>query len=82
MSSIVNNLSVHCFELFFDRTKPKRSEAEQSLVTLTCTILPGSHLKACRLLITELDPIERRNLGRRRSVKLILNKSESQCAAS
>ena len=62
-SSIVNNLSVHCFEPFLDRTKPRQSEAEQSPATLTCTILPGSHLKACRLLIIDLDPIERRNLG-------------------
>ena len=59
MSSIVNNSTVHCFEQFLDRTKLKRSEAEQSVVILTCTILPGSHLKAHHLLIIELDPIER-----------------------
>ena len=66
-SSIVNNLSNHCFDRFSNRTKPRRSEAEQSSVILTCTILPGSHTKACHLLIIELDPIERRNLGRRHS---------------
>ena len=32
-----------------DRTKPRQSEAEQSLVILICTILPGSHLKECPL---------------------------------
>ena len=50
-SSIVKNLSVHCFEQFLGRTKSKQSEAEQ--------ILPGSHLKACRLLKIGLDPIWR-----------------------
>ena len=45
-SSIVNNLYVHYFERFLDRTKPRQSEAEQSPVILTCTIIPGSHLKA------------------------------------
>ena len=34
-----------------DRTKLTRSEAEQSLVLLTCTILPGSHLKATSLTV-------------------------------
>ena len=61
--SIVNNLSVHCFEQFLGRTKPRQSEAEQSPVILTCTILRGSHLTAYRLLIIEFDPIERRSLG-------------------
>ena len=45
-------------------------ETEQRPVTLTCTILPGSHLKACRWLITELHPIERRNIGRRHSANV------------
>ena len=58
---------VTCLERFLDRTKPRRSEAEQSPANLICTILPGSHLKACRLLKMELDPIERRNVGRRHS---------------
>ena len=49
----------------FNRTMPRQSEAEQSPVILTCTILPGSHLKAYRLLTIKLDPIERRNLGHR-----------------
>ena len=70
MSSIVNNLSAHYFERFLDRTLPRRAEAEQSPVILTCTILPGSHRKAYRLLIIELDPIERRNLGHRHSVNV------------
>ena len=65
--AIVNNLSVRCFERFLGRTKPRQSEAEQSPVIWSCTILPGSHLKACRWLIIELDPIQRRNLGRRHS---------------
>ena len=59
-----------CFELFLGRTKPRQSEAEQSPVILTCTIPPGPFLKAFRLLIMELDPIERRCLGRRRSANL------------
>ena len=50
MSSIVDYLFVHCFEQFLGRTKPTQSEAEQSLVILTCAILPGSHRKANRLL--------------------------------
>ena len=58
----------HCFEPFLDHAMPIQSGVEQNSVILTCTILPGSHLKACRLLIIELDPIERRNLGRRHSV--------------
>ena len=67
--SIVNNLSVHCFEQFLGRTKPRQSKAEQSPVILTCTILPGSHLNAFRLLIG-LDPIERRSFGRRQSTSV------------
>ena len=70
MSSIVNNLFVHCFERSLGRTKLRRSEAEQSIVILTCTILPGSHLKAYHLLIIELIPIERRNLGHHHSVNV------------
>ena len=61
-------LSVHYFERFLAGTKPRRPEAEQSPVILTRTILPGSHLKACRLLV--IVPIERRNLRRRQSVNL------------
>ena len=45
--SIVNDMYVDCFERFLCRTKPRRCEAEQSSVTLTCPILPGSFLKAC-----------------------------------
>ena len=69
-SSIVHDLSAHFFERFLDRTKPRRSEGEQSPVILTCAILPRSHLKACRLLITELDPIERQSVGRRHSANV------------
>ena len=61
---------VTCLERFLDRTKPRRSEAEQSPANLICTILPGSHLKACRLLKMELDPIERRNVARRHSANV------------
>ena len=56
------------FERFLDRTKPGQSEAQQSPVTLTCTILLVSHLKVFRSLIIELDPIQRRNLGHRHAV--------------
>ena len=46
---------------FYRRSSQARqADAEQSPVILTCTILPGSHLKAYRLLIVGLDPIERR----------------------
>ena len=69
-SWIIKNLSARFFERFLDRTKSTRSEAEQSPVILTCTILPRSHLKVCRLLIIEVDPIERRNLGRRHSANV------------
>ena len=51
----------------FNRTKTRQSETEQSPVILTSTILPRSNLTAKRLLIIELDPIERRNLGHRHS---------------
>ena len=68
--SIVNNLSVHCFGQFLSRTKPRQSEAEQSPAILTCTILSGSHLNACRLFIMKLDPIERRSLQHCHSAKV------------
>ena len=50
--------------------KLRRSEAGQSPVISTCTILPGSHLKAHRLVTIELDPFERRNLGHRHSANV------------
>ena len=53
--SILNVLSVHCFEQFLGRVVQS---------------FPGSHRKAYRLLLIELDPIERRNLGQRHSVKI------------
>ena len=68
LSSIVNYSAVHCFKQFLDRIKPRQCEAEQNPVILVCMILPGSHQKAFHSLITELDPIQRRNLGRRHSV--------------
>ena len=68
--SIVNNWSIYCFEQILCRTKPRQSEAQLSPAILTCTILPGPHLKACHLLTIELDPIERRNLGRHHTVNL------------
>ena len=68
--SILNVLSVHCFAQFLGRTKSRLSEFEQSPAILTSTILPRTHLKAHLLLIIELDPIERRNLGQRHSVKV------------
>ena len=67
-SSIVNNLSAHCFEQFLGRTKLRESEAEQNPAILTWKNPPGSHRNAFRSLIIELDPIEGRNLGRRHSV--------------
>ena len=70
MFSILKNSHVHYFEWFLGRTMPRRSDAEQNLVISTRTILPGSHLKAYHLLIIELDPIQRRNLGRRHFVSL------------
>ena len=75
----MNNSAFHSFDQFLDHTKPTQFEAEQSLVILTCTILPGSHRKACRLLTID---IERRNLGHRLSVKRVLNKSECPVTAS
>ena len=65
LSSILNYSVVHCFEQFQGRTKPKQSEAEQSPVILTWKIRPFPW--ACRKLIIEHDPIERRSLGRRHS---------------
>ena len=64
----MNNSALLCFDQFPDHTRPTQSEVEQNSVILTCTILPGSHLRAFRSLIIVHDPIWRRNLGRRRSV--------------
>ena len=43
-------------EISSSHTRPTRSEAEQNPVILTCTNLPGSHLKAIHSLIITLDP--------------------------
>ena len=56
---ILTNSVVHCFWQFLGRTKSRQSEAEQ---ILTCTILPGSYLKAFHSLIKVHDPMWRRNL--------------------
>ena len=53
-----------------DRTKPTQSEAEQNSVILTCTLLPGSPVKASHSLLTVHGPIWHRNLGHRHSVNL------------
>ena len=64
----MNSSASLCFEQFLDDTKPIQSEVEQNSVILTCTILPGSYLRAFHSLIIVHDLIERRNLGRRHSV--------------
>ena len=81
LSSIVNNSASHCFEQILDRTKQTQSEAEQNSVILTCSILPGSYLRAFHSLITVHDPIWRRNLEHRRSVSL-QRTNLSPCTAS
>ena len=68
MSSVVNNLFVHYFERFLDRTKLCQSEAVQGPVILACKVLSGSHLKAFRSLVVGLGHVVRRSLGRRRAV--------------
>ena len=61
---------------------PSQSEVEQNSVILTCAILPGSPMKACRLLIIELDPIGTSKSWTSSFCKVILNKSASPCTAS
>ena len=62
-------LSLHCSERFLDRTKPTQFEVEQNSVTLTCTILVESGLKAFYSMTTMHDFILRQNLGHRHSAK-------------
>ena len=57
----------HRFEQPLEHKRPSQSEVEQNSVILTCIILPGSRLKAFRLLLSVRDPILNRNLGRRHS---------------
>ena len=64
MSSILDNSVVHSFGQFLFSTKPRPSDAEQNPESFTCTILPGSYLKAYRLMILELGSVERRKLER------------------
>ena len=53
------------FEQFLGRTNPR-----QYLVIFTCTLLPGSGLKAFHSQKMVHDPIPHRNLVRRHSAKL------------
>ena len=53
-SSIVNNLSAHCFEQFLGRTKPRQSDAEQSPVILTCTTSKSWTSSFCNLFCEQV----------------------------
>ena len=81
LSSIVNS-TAPCFAPFIDHTKPTQSEVEQNSVILTCTILPGSYLRAFHSQVIEQHPIWRRNLEHRHFCVLVVNKVESLCTAS
>ena len=48
---------------FLDHTRPSQSEVEQNSVILTCKILPGSRLKAFRILWIVHSLILHRNAG-------------------
>ena len=66
----------HRFEQPLEHTRPSQTEVEQNSVILTCTILPGSRLKAFRLLQSVRDPILNRNLG---DVLILQTHSEKIC---
>ena len=66
--SLICDSSVPWFAPFLDRTMPSQSEFDQNLPVLTCTILPGSCLRAFHSQKINIDPIWRRHLGRRHSV--------------
>ena len=59
----------HCFVQLLGHARSSQSEVEQISVILTCTILPGSGLKAFHSLLMVHDPILHRNLGHRHSAK-------------
>ena len=67
--SKVDSSVSHCLEQLPDHTMTSQSKIVRNSVFLTCTILPGSGLKAFHSLIIVHDPILHRNLGYRHPAK-------------